>query len=398
MGEYTPNAEHGVTMLYLLAAIALLVGTAAIYMTLVQIFPVQWLYYHYFIRKPVVWSLLGVGLIWVAAVAFSTGSVQPEAAVPLGLLGLAVVLTYRMHQDTAFPAVDYPDMSDDPRQLPLTDTMQLAVIEYGGETKAYPLDYVVHHHIVNDRFGDKIVSLTYCAMCRSIIPFDVTDIGPLFVASFKNANLIVADRRTKTFFQQATFESLIGRLHPHTLAMIPFQILPWAEVKRLETLPLVCQVTTDDFREFQLPIPGVWKKIMASEATPGLPGYKRDDSFPARTYVIGTIDPDIEPQVVYIKSELTRQGVVKNEELNVFFIAVGDTVNAYKGCVAGESVNLVTSGDNALTDIGSGTEWDVRGKYLGGSIESDLEPLAISDEYWFSWKEFHPDSQLIRLK
>jgi hypothetical protein len=47
-------------------------------------------------------------------------------------------------------------------------------------------------------------------MCRSIIPFDVTDIGPLFVGSFKDANLIVADRKTKTFFQQATFESIIG--------------------------------------------------------------------------------------------------------------------------------------------------------------------------------------------
>jgi len=324
-----------VTILYLLATIALLVGTAAIYMALIQIFPVQWLYYHYFIRKPVVWSLLGVGLFWVAWGAFNTGSLQPEVVVPLGLLGLAVVLTYRMHQETAFPAVDYPDMSDDPRQLPLTDTMQL---------------------------------------------------------------LIVADSRTKTFFQQATFESLIGRLHPHTLTMIPFQILPWREVKHLEPLPQVCRVTAEDFSEFQLPIPGVWKKIMASEATPGLSSEKRDVSFPARTHVIGIIDPTAMPQVVYIKNELTRRGIIKNEELNVFFVAVGDTVNAFKGLVAGEPINLVISEDNVLSDISSGTEWNVRGKYLGGSIESDLEPLAISDEYWFSWKEFHPDSQLIRLK
>ncbi len=95
---------------------------------------------------------------------------------------------------------------------------------------------------------------------------------------------------------------------------------------------------------------------------------------------------------------MTRQGIVKNEELNAFLVAVGDTVNAFKGLVAGESINLVISEDNVLSDISSGTEWNVRGKYLGGSIESDLELLAISDEYWFSWKEFHPDSQLIRLK
>ena len=277
--------------MYILAIIALLVSTAAIYMALIKPFPVQWLYYHYFIRKPVVWAIFGGSLVWVMWLTLTTGSFRLADAVPLGLMGLAVALTYRMHQETAFPAVEFPAMSDDPFQLPLADDMLLAVIEYGGVTKAYPLDYVIHHHIINDRFGDGIVALTYCAMCRSIIPFDVTDIGPLFVGSFKNANMIVADRRTKTFFQQATFESLIGQLHPHRLTMIPFQILPWSEVKRLEAPPQVCQVTQNDFREFQLPIPGVWRKIMASEATPGLPAKNRDKSFPARTHVIGVIAP-----------------------------------------------------------------------------------------------------------
>lgn len=234
-------------------------------------------------------------------------------------------------------------------------------------------------------------------MCRSIIPFDVTDIGPLFVGSFKNANMVVADRRTKTFFQQATFESIIGPLHPHTLTMIPFQILPWSEVKHLEVLPRVCQVTQDDFREFQLPVPGVWQKIMASEATPGLPARNRDKSFPARTHVIGIIDPIADPQVAYIKSELITQGVVRNEAHDVFFVALGDAVNAFKGSVEGKSVDLAIQSDGTLVDNHSGTTWDARGKYKSGQIQSDLDMLAISDEYWFSWKAFHPGSQLIRL-
>jgi Protein of unknown function (DUF3179) len=308
------------------------------------------------------------------------------------------VLTYRMHQESAFPAVDFPVMAEDPFQLPLRNDMQMAVIEHNGVAKAYPLDYVIHHHIVNDWFGDRIVALTYCAMCRSIIPFDVTDIGTLFVGSFKNANMIVADRRTKTFFQQATFESIIGRLHPHTLTMIPFQILPWSEVKGLEQLPQVCQVAHNDLREFQLPIPGVWRKIMASEATPGLPSRLRDKSFPARTHVIGVIDPIANPQVAYLKSELMQMGIVKNEGLDFFLVALGNTVNAFKGSVTGRPVQLTACTDGALADAHSGTVWDARGKYKSGSIKSDLEQIAISDEYWFSWQIFHPGSRLIRIK
>jgi hypothetical protein len=181
--------------LYLLAAIALLVGTVAIFMALIKPFPVPWLYYHYFIRKPVVWAIFGGSLLRETWLTVNTGTFRLAALIPLGLIGLAVVLTYRMHQETAFRVVDFPAMSDDPIRLPIADDMMLAVIEYGGVTKAYPPDYVIHHHIINDQFGARIVALTYCAMCRSIIPFNVKEFGPLFVGSFKNANMIVADRR-----------------------------------------------------------------------------------------------------------------------------------------------------------------------------------------------------------
>ena len=383
--------------LYVLAISALLVGTAAVYMALLRPFPVQWLYYHYFIRKPAVWTILAGSLVYVTFLSLEAGTFPLAASVPLALIVLAIFLTYRMHQESAFPAVDFPVISADPFQLPLRDDTLLAVIEFGGVTKAYPLDYVIHHHIINDWFGDRIVALTYCAMCRSIIPFDVTDIGPLFVGSFKNANMIVADRRTKTFFQQATFQSIIGRLHPYTLTMIPFQILSWREVRRLEPLPQVCQVAHDDFREFQLPIPGVWKKIMASEATPGLPSRLRDKSLPARTHVIGVIDPIATPPVAYLKSEVMQKGVVKNETLNFFLVARGDAVNAFNGSVRGRPVQLTACTDGALADAHSGTAWDARGQYKSGSIKADLEKVAISDEYWFSWKAFHPGSQLIRI-
>ena len=393
----TLGIKHTMAILYLLAFIALLVGTAAISMALIKPVPVAWLYYHYFIRKPVVWAILGGSLLWVAWVTFTQGAFPVGALIPLGLMALSVVLAYRMHQETAFPAVDFPAMAHDPRRLPLTGDMQLAVIEYKGVTKAYPLDYVIHHHIVNDRFGDAVVALTYCAMCRSIIPFDVTDLGPLFVASFKNANMIVADRRTKTFFQQATFASIIGPLHPHTLRMIPFQILPWDDVKQLEPLPQVAHITARDLRAFQLPVPGVWKRIMGSEATPGLPAKERDRTYPARTRVIGVIDPSAQPQVAYLKRELLERGIVKNEALDVVFVARGDSVNAYKGSIGGQAIDLSTDQDGALRDTHSDTVWDVRGKYRSGPLRADLDPVAISDEYWFSWRAFHPASTTIQL-
>ena len=101
--------------------------------------------------------------------------------------------------------------------------------------------------------------------------------------------------------------------------------------------------------------------------------------------------------MVYLKSELIGHGVVKNEALNVIFIALGDTVNAYKGSVTGQVIDLSANKDGTLCDVTSGTVWDARGKYRGGPLQANLETVAISDEYWFSWKAFHPGSTLIRL-
>ncbi|GGZ92463.1 hypothetical protein GCM10007028_33470 [Algibacter mikhailovii] len=301
-----------------------------------------------------------------------------------------------MHQETAFKAVDFPIFTKDISILPIKDEMQLAIIEYDGITKCYPLDYVIHHHIINDKFNSRIVALTYCAMCRSIIPFDVTEIGPLFVGSFKDANMIVADKKTKTFFQQATFQSIIGKLHPYNLTMIPFQILSWSDVKKSILKPQVVNVTKKDFREFQLPIPGIWKKIVATENTPGLSSKNRDKTFPSRTHVIGLIDESIKKKIVYLKKEVISNEVVLNKEHNVFLIGIADTVNGFKNSVNNFVLNVTL--DNAeILDLNSQTRWNMRGKYIKGKLNTNLEPIAISDEYWFSWKKFHRDSKLIRL-
>ncbi len=367
-------------------------GMGAIF-TLVEKFPVKLLYYHYHFRKPIVWSIFLITLLW----QLLEGNYQiPFASIPpLAIMALSILLTYKVHQSVWFQAVYFPKMTKDLESLPLLDDSEMAVIEYEGITKAYSLNYVVHHHIVNDRFNDKIISLTYCAMCRSIIPFDVTEIGPLFVASFKNANMIVADKKTGTFFQQAMFNSIIGKLHPYSLEMISFQILPWEAVKKLDNVQ-IAMVQKSDMRPFSLPMPFVWKKVMSSELTPGLSS--KDKAFPSKTRVIGITDSFIKLDVFYLKSEILELGVLKNDKLGFTLIVSIDTVNAYKNTIGENNLELLLKSKYVIEDKTSNTIWNIRGKYIDGNIKDDLQRIAISDEYYFSWKRFHPDSELLKAK
>ncbi len=380
-------------ILYFISFLALLNGLFAIF-TLVEKFPVSLLYYHARMRKIIAWFFFASSWAWILY-QYTHSDFSTSVIPALFIISLSVLMTYKVHQDAWFKAVDFPKMSEQAKDLPIKANQQLALIEIDGILKAYPLDYVIHHHIINDRFGDKIIALTYCAVCRSIIPFDVTSIGRLYVGSFKHANMIAADRKTGTFFQQETAKSTIGKLHPTELQVIPFQILTWEQVQKLNPMPQIPAVTDADFKPFSLPVPGVWKKVMSSELTPGLKS--KDTTLPSKTRVIGITDSSIKADIAYLKTEVLALSLVRNDDFGFTLIGINGVVNAFKNTVENQNIRLSLRKDEAIIDILSGTQWDMRGKYINGSIKHNLEIVSISDEYWFARKQFYPETKLITL-
>lgn len=83
--------------LYILAIIALVVGTAAIYSALFKPFPLKWISGYFFIRKPVAGSIFVGTVIWVCWVTWRMEALPIWTLIPLAIMGLAVVLTYRIH-------------------------------------------------------------------------------------------------------------------------------------------------------------------------------------------------------------------------------------------------------------------------------------------------------------
>ena len=373
---------------YLLALLCLLIGTGAVWMALIEPVPVSWLYWHGKWRKPLVWLILLGTLAW--------GLLQPQFPLwligPLAIMAIGTALAHRMHQSVVFPAIDDPPDAD-AADLPLSDDMEIAIIDFGGVSRAYALDHLIHHHIINSWFGDKRVAVTYCAMCRSIIPFDVTDIGPLLVGSYKNANMIVADRKTGTFFQQATSRSIMGKLHPMDLAMVPYQIMTWGELKQCETVPKFARFTEHDLRPFALPIPGLWQRIVDGGLTPGLSVVRHDTSLPARTLVTGVREKGM-PPVAVIPDEVRAKGMVVLPDIGVAFVSSGGGINAFSMKTPLGTADLELTEDGHIRDRASNSVWTMRGGAISGPNFDDLRPIAVSTEYWFSWKHFHPDAFL----
>lgn len=107
--------------------------------------------------------------------------------------------------------------------------------ELNGDARAYPLQILMWHEIVNDTVGGTPVSVTFCPLCNSAIVFDrnFNDLVLTFGTSgmLRNSDLIMWDRQTETWWQQLTGEGIIGQLAGHKLTFIPAQIISWQDFK-----------------------------------------------------------------------------------------------------------------------------------------------------------------------
>jgi len=67
---------------------------------------------------------------------------------------------------------------DEPRFLPVTDVDFLAdnepvlALDIDGDARAYPVQIMTWHEIVNDTLGDVPVAVSYCPLCNSAVAFD----------------------------------------------------------------------------------------------------------------------------------------------------------------------------------------------------------------------------------
>ena len=100
---------------------------------------------------------------------------------------------------------------------------------------------------------------------------------------------------------------------------------------------------------------------------------------PARMRVVGILEPAVHSRPVYVRDELLKNHVVKNEESGFYLVAVNGTVNGFQARVDGHDIVLTLDDDHLLQDRASGTAWDLRGHRVRGELQANLTPIAISD-------------------
>ena len=128
-------------------------------------------------------------------------------------------------------SIDAPEFMPAGREERLAGTEPVVGLVVNGVARAYPLQILIRHEIVNDVIGGVAVAVTYCPLCNTAVVYrrevdgDVLEFG---VSGFlRHSDLIMYDRQTESWWQQFTGEGIAGAYAGTMLDTIPARLESW---------------------------------------------------------------------------------------------------------------------------------------------------------------------------
>lgn len=291
----------------------------------------------------------------------------------------------------------------------------VVALELLGDARAYPLQILIWHEIVNDEVGGIPVSVTFCPLCNTALAFDrrlgdqVLDFGT--TGNLRLGDLVMWDRQTESWWQQATGEAIVGAMTGTKLTFVPAGIVSFAEFRRLNPAGQVLSRETGFNRSYgRNPYQG-YDDIQSS---PFLFSGRIDSRLrPMERVVAISIN---EEDVAYAFRGLERARVVMDTVggRSIVVMHAPGTVSAldrgdiaesrdigasgvYDPAVDGRPLRFRASGE-AIIDEETGSQWSVLGRATAGPLAGrQLEPVVHGNHFWFSIAAFKPNVQ-VRLR
>lgn len=291
----------------------------------------------------------------------------------------------------------------------------VAVVVLGGEAKAYPLQILIWHEIVNDVVGDVPVTITFCPLCNTTLAFDrrhgdrVLDFGT--TGLLRHSDMIMYDRQTETWWQQAVGEAIVGELAGDRLIPIPAPVLGWDQARDAHPDLRVLDRETGHTRRYgENPYRGydtrggpiatfirkrTDRRLNAMDRVVAL-----DEGEPAvavpfemlRDHRVVALATTAGPRVIFWApgqaSALDRARIGSGREVG--------SVAVYSPVVDGTVLEFDPADqEGRYRDRVTGTVWTLSGEAVSGPLRGRrLAAVAHSTPFWFAWVAFRPDTRI----
>ena len=295
----------------------------------------------------------------------------------------------------------------------LAKSEPVLVVEHAAEARAYPLQILIWHELVNDQIEDLPVLVSFCPLCNAAVAFDRRVEGQLYSFGvsglLRNSDMIMYDRETDSLWQQATGEAIVGSLTGKRLDVVSGQIVPFELFQQSFADGKVLSRETGHARPYgETPYVGYefGKRLMFPVGS--------DRRIPVapleRLVTIEVGDRARAYPLSSIRRWKTVQGKLSGEEYVVFFEPSAVTPMDSRRIAESRAVGTVgvfsphledrrlkfhfKSG--SIRDKQTGSRWNILGMAVEGPLKGRrLQPIQHSVFYAFAWLAFRPDTEVV---
>jgi hypothetical protein len=280
------------------------------------------------------------------------------------------------------------------------------------QSRAYPLQILMWHEIVNDEVAGVPVAVTFCPLCYSANVFDRRVRGRSYSLGvsgmLRHSDMVMYDRETESLWQQISGEAIVGDMVGSQLKRIPAQIISFEQFRSAYKRGLVLSRETGFQRNYgQNPYVGYddisnrpFKyrgnkdgRLMPMEKVVTVSIGDSDKAYPySITQRLNAINDKIAdvPLVVFhaggAVSALDKGHISSSRR-------VGST-GVFDRRVDGRLLSFRYS-DSRFYDEQTASAWDITGRAVQGPLEGKrLTRLVHGDYFAFAWLVFKPETEI----
>jgi hypothetical protein len=296
----------------------------------------------------------------------------------------------------------------------LKDDEPVIAFELNGETRAYPIQILIWHEIVNDVVGGVPVMVTLCPLCNTAIAFDRRVDGQALrfgtTGYLRHSDLVMwSDDEGETWWQQITGQALVGNLVGRQLTMLPAEIVSFKDFKAAFPNAPVLSRDTGIQRRYG------WNPYVGYDDINSTPilysGPATDGRLPPKERVL-SIELNGEA-AAYPFSQLMTAHVANDEvggtpvvvfhqsgtrsSVDAALIEASRDIGAATAFEArlGSQRLLFSPSENGFEDAQTRSTWDILGRATSGPLAGQrLQPIVSANHFWFAWVVFKPDTRV----
>ncbi len=311
------------------------------------------------------------------------------------------------------PAIDRPKFVSQTDAFEwLEDNEPVIAFEHAGVARAYPLQILMFHEIVNDVVGGKAFAVTFCPLCNASIVFvrevdgEILDFGT--TGRLRKSDLVMYDRQTESWWQQFNGTGIVGDYTGTRLNRVASQIVSFKTFRHAFPKGEILSRETGFYRQYgRNPYQGYDSMdntpfLYRDELDPRLSPMERVLSVPASDgYHL--VPLSILENETLLHMELGDESVVifatetAASALDKSVIAESKEVPAAAAFNAkhnGETLEFEIRGGKIM-DLATGSVWNALGHATDGELAGErLQQLDSGVHFAFAWLAFDPEASI----